>query len=231
MRRRRGLTLIEMLVASALAAMLVGLAAHVFVTASSLRGRLREAGTASADLRRAHEMIARDLHSATIAPDDTGLQFGTSSSGYGTGSDILRFATTVGEPLLATRKVGETALIQYSITSETGETGDAGLWRFENAYPLPTDESEPPPERATLILPGARAVSYLFYSETEQNWLNSWEDQVGLPTAIRMEIVLGSGPETREEEARLESWVFTLPSARHQTALAAEAQASTEATQ
>src|SRR5687768_12204490 len=112
--RPRGMTLLEVLVAAGLAAVLLLLTAQVFRSALDARTRLVEISGDLTALRRAYETISRDMHSATVPPDDSGLQFGLSATPAGRGSSVLQFASVVGEPLLAGRAATETALIQYA---------------------------------------------------------------------------------------------------------------------
>ncbi len=222
MRRRRGFTLLELLVSVTLGAALVALTAHVFGTAVRGRERLERTAGDLAALRRAYETITRDMHSATVPPDDSGWQFGLSATGAGAGSDILQFASLVGEPLLLGRAGNETALIQYAV-AEDPETGRSTLWRYETAYPVPDGAAAgggaalSQDTRAIPLLPGVTGAAYLFYSEEQQSWLQTWENQAGLPSAIRLDLTLQAG-DTEEQDGeagseRLESWVFSLPAA------------------
>lgn len=216
MTRRRGYTLIELLVAAGLASMLLFLAAQVFSTATRSRERLRERAGDTAALQRAYDAISRDLHSATVPPDDSGLQFGLSATSAGTANNVLQLASIVGEPLLAGRAANETALIQYAV-AEDPVTGRPGLWRYETPYPVPDAASGTAgePERAFVLVPGVVQASYLFYSSAQQNWLETWEGEMGLPAAIRIDLALEN--RSGEEETRTESWTFALPSAQFET--------------
>lgn len=220
--KRRAFTLIELLVAMVLAVVLLGLASQVFVAGMRSRDRLRETANDVGALRRAYEAISRDLHSATVAPDDSGLQFGLSATGAGTANNVLQMASNVGEPLLAGRAASETALIQYAV-AEDPRTGRPGLWRYETPYPVPdtTSGGNSEPQRATFLLPGVRQAGYLFYSSEQQNWIESWDGEIGLPSAIRLDLEIETRPEA--ETTYHQSWVFSLPSAPYETEEAAAA--------
>lgn len=231
--RRRGFTLIELIVAMVLAVVLLGLASQVYITGMNARARLRETASDMGALRRAYEAISRDLHSATVAPDDSGMQFGLSATGAGAANNVLQMASNVGEPLLAGRAASETTLIQYAVT-EDPRTGRPGLWRYETPYPVPdpTSGGTTEPERATFLLPGVRQAGYLFYSAEQQNWIESWEGEVGLPSAIRMDLEIETRPGA--ETTYHQSWVFSLPAAAYETeeaAAAAEAETDTGTTE
>jgi prepilin-type N-terminal cleavage/methylation domain-containing protein len=213
---RRGYTLIELLISLTLAAVLLALFAHVFRTATFARDRVQERGATAGALRRCFETMSRDIHSATIPPDDSGLQFGLATAGTtsGLGADILQFASVVGEPLLVGRPATETALIQYVVDADP-RTGTPTLWRYETPYPVPdvgtgaaglSDDT-----LMTPLLPGVIGATYLFYSNQQQTWVETWEGETGLPGAIRVDLLLQR--EGVDLEPQLQSWIFTVPAA------------------
>lgn len=215
--RRRGFTLIEVLITLALTALLLGLFAQVFRSATFARDRVQERGGVSGALRRCFETMSRDIHSATVPPDDSGVQFGLTSAGTassGSGADVLQFASVVGEPLLVGRTANETVLIQYAV-GEDPRTGAPTLWRYETAYPVPettgSSAGQSEDTRTMPLLSGVGGITYLFYSPTQQTWVETWENETGLPAAIRVDLSLLA--DATEEEPRIQSWVFSVPAA------------------
>ncbi len=228
-RIRRGFTLIELVMGVALAAMLLFVTARVFGTAMVAREKLRASNTEIESLRRAFETISRDMHSAVVPPDDSGLQFGlsdTNAAGSAFGTNALQFASTVGEPLLAGRQASETVLVQYSV-GEDPRTGKPALWRYATPYPVPEGSAPGASQdtQTTPLVPGVGGISYLFFSSEQQTWIESWEGQTGLPSAIRIDLYFGEGRRTTAEGDRQkqESWTFQLPAARFANDRAAEA--------
>lgn len=226
---RRGMTLIELLIAMTLAVLILFGASSVLGAALQARERLRESSGRTSQLRRTWEILSRDLHSAVIPPDDSGLQFGQESGGAA-GASVLQFAAITGEPMLAGRQANETVLVQYAV-NEDPRTGRPTLWRYETAYPVPEGAApsmEDGDTRALPLLPGVSGVSYFFYSPGEQNWVETWQESPGLPTAVRVDIQLEES--VREgEEPRLERWIFELPAAGWTNAQAEAAAAASEA--
>lgn len=227
--RRRGFTLIEILIAAALASVVLMLTASVMSAAFRSRERLQGAGGELSGLRRAYETISRDLHSAVVPPDDSGLQFGL-QTGAGTAANVLQFAAVVSEPMLAGRAANETSLVQYAVADDPS-TGRPTLWRYETPYPVPegTDPTQSGETRALPLLPGVSGANYLFYSASQATWVESWEGETGLPSAIRIDLALGSNAELQEGGGRQESWVFTLPAAKFANEEAEAAAAAAEA--
>jgi prepilin-type N-terminal cleavage/methylation domain-containing protein len=229
-RRRRGFTLLEVLAAATVAAIVLFLTAQVMVAAMNGKERLHATTQDMAAVRRAYDQIARDLHSSIVPPDDSGLQFGLSASDASQGTNVLQFAAIVSEPMLTGRQSNETALVQYSIADDP-RTNVPTLWRYETAYPVPAGGSgststDGTDTRALPLLPNVVGASYLFYSETDQSWIESWDGQTGLPSAIRIDLLF-QDPSNKNAQPRQESWVFQVPAAKaanEQAAATAEAQ-------
>jgi len=228
-RVRPGYTLIELLIALALGASVLLVTAQVFQTA--LRGRERLQGRAGdvARLRRAYDIISRDMHSAVLPQDDTEFQLGLSAASAGqTG---FQMATAVGDPLMAGRPANETVIVRYSVT-EDPDTGQPSLFRHETPYqpangtgpmgggPAPAAGAPDAEMRSMILLPGVASVSYMFYDPDTRQWANTWGGQTpGLPSAIRMDLVMAV-PVSASAEApaapRAEQWIFSLPAAPFQ---------------
>ena len=236
MTRRRGMTLLEVLVAMVLGAIVLTLAAQVFVATLQGRDRIRQSTSNLDALRRAYETISRDMHSATVPPDDSGLQFGLAASPAAGASNVLQFASVVGEPLLAGRAANETSLVQYAV-AEDPDSGRPTLWRYETPYPVPDGATTGGSDdtRAVKLLPGVTGASYAFYSPEQTDWVDSWEGQTGLPTSIRLDLAVTEGNDRNGNPiTRQESWVFALPAAKFandEAVAAAEAAAGTGAGQ
>lgn len=214
--RRRGFTLIEVLLAVALGVTILALAAQVFASALNGRVRLQEQNLSASSLRRAYETISRDMHSAIVPPDDSGLQFGISGNITGNTRDVLQMAAVVGEPLMAGRAANETSLVQYAIAPDP-DTGRSTFWRYETPYPLPEGGSieSDPSTRAIPLLVGVEDATYTFFSASQSNWIQTWDGETGLPTAIRVDLAFEPTEQKNGKTvtARTESWIFQLPAA------------------
>lgn len=223
---RRGFTLLEVLIAAAIGAVLLLLTSQVFTAAARTRERLFGTATEQSALRRTFETMSRDMHSALVPPDDSGLQFGLSTGAGGVGSNVLQFAAGVGEPILAGRAANETVLVQYAIAPDP-ETGRPALWRYDTAYPVPEGAQPGTSQdtRSQLLLREVTAATYLFYSAGTQEWKQSWDEEPGLPAAIRVDLAFQGRDGTGEPSQ--ESWVFSLPASPYAT----DEAAANEATQ
>lgn len=230
MKRRRGFTLIEVLVAAAFGTTLLLLTAHVFHTALNGRERLRHTAEDSSALRRAFDVMSRDLHSAVVPPEDAGFQFGLAAEQGTSVVTPFQFATANAEPVLLTRAGNETQLVQYSVDVDP-RTGRPMLWRRTVGYPSPNQTSPFDADDAGLVplLPGVSAITYTFYSTDQQTWVDTWEGETGLPTAVRIDLIIEDRGATARSVPRQESWTFNLPAARFANDEAAAADTAAEA--
>ncbi len=212
MTRRAGFTLLELVVATAMLTALGARCAMVFRATWSGRDRLRTHIQDMGSLSRTYEVMMRDFHCAVVPPDDSGLQFG-SGGATGGGTNVLQFAAALGEPLLAGRQANETVLVQYSIIADP-DTARPTLYRIETPYPIQDSllASAQPSGRGTALLPGVIGATYVFFSSDQQDWVNSGAGLTGLPTAVRVDLILEG--QRQSQEQRSESWVFSMPAAK-----------------
>lgn len=230
--RRRAFTLIELMVAMTIGAMMLMIAASMFSVGLKGRDRIGRQASDAATLRRTFETMSRDMHSAILPPDSSGVQFGLTTDPASTGSDALQLASTVGEPILAGRAANETVLVEYVVTDDPRDNVPT-LFRYETAYPSSnggtggagglSSDTKPIP-----LVRGVVGVTYMFYDADQQNWLQSWDGQTGLPAAVRVDLLL-QNPENKDPnvEPRQESWVFSLPSSKYINDQAAAAAGNT----
>jgi prepilin-type N-terminal cleavage/methylation domain-containing protein len=216
-RPSRGFTLIEVLIAATIGATVVVLTAHVFHVAMQARNRLQVRTAGLIQLRRAYDIIARDVHSAINPPAESETPFGFITTP--SGRSALQFATTVGDPMLVSRSANETVFVEYVIDDDP-DTGIPTLFRFETPYP-PADTSQAgmsgdPDMRITPLLRGVTDATFLFYSTDQQNWLETWDSQAGMPTAIRLDFLQRDLDANGNQEPHHESWTFSLPGVKFQ---------------
>lgn len=217
-RRRRGLTLIELIVASTMAAVLLWATSAAFRAAIDTRNRLTGRSAELAELRRAHDAIARDFHSCAMPPEDSSIFFGMTTQQDQFGPGNLALASTIGEPLLASRPTSEMVIVRYVLSQDpldrTGKTGV--LFRYAVPHPEGAEGATvagiDADTRQQPLLRNVDAVSYLFYSEERKDWVQTWEQETGLPLAVRMDLSMHRPGEAAG--SKLESWIFQIPAAK-----------------
>jgi hypothetical protein len=153
-----------------------------------------------------------------MPPDDSSIFFGLTNQQDQFGPGNLALAATVGEPLLASRPTSEIVIVRYVLGEDpldrTGKTGT--LYRYGVPHPEGAEgatvagvDSE---TRQQPLLRNVDAVTYLFYSEERRDWVQTWEQETGLPLAVRMDLSMHRPGEAAG--SKLETWIFQLPAAK-----------------
>lgn len=128
LRGRRGFTLVEMLVAMAILAMIVLLMSRIFADGTSAYRHGMKTSDQNLQGRVILDFIARELKQAII-DDNLIMRLQTSDNPYGTGlGDWISFATLGGEE----QSMREVRLVRYYVRSNPREIGGARV----NTYQL-----------------------------------------------------------------------------------------------
>ena len=190
LRWRTGFTLIEVLMASAAAALILVAVYGVFGKAMKLRDDATER-TRMGRLRiRAAAVIRNDLRNALIS----GGELATTLHGDRESTDSrfpgnLEFTTTTGRNLFGDGPAGDLQTVQYWVANDPVAGGvDAGILSRAVHRNLLAEVIDVPP--AEPLLAGVTALEVAFYNG--QSWEESWEvtdTEKTLPQAIRVRIV------------------------------------------
>ncbi|MFO8008151.1 MAG: prepilin-type N-terminal cleavage/methylation domain-containing protein [Candidatus Brocadiia bacterium] len=196
MKRRSGFTLVELLVASSMLAVL-GLAGYSVFAASVRSGqKARRVGAMVANGQRALAGIVRDLR-ALVVHDGTGLT-SLDATTEGRSTDTLDFIAlrTRGEPEPGTAGRCE---VGYYIDVDP-DTEAEWLVRREDAAP---DDEPLSGGQATPAGPGVAELDLQFYDGTL--WSDGWSEN-SLPRLVKVGIVV-TDTEREEEPLYLETTV------------------------
>ncbi|MBI3912147.1 MAG: hypothetical protein HY320_14605 [Armatimonadetes bacterium] len=180
------MTLLELLVAMSLAALMLIATAGAFQAAARTRARLRERTPRLAALRAAFHIMQRDLRSITYAPSPADYPVFADANAVASQypQQILQFASAASDPLLAGRPSPGVSFLQYEIASDP-RTGRPGLWRHETPYPVPPPESTSASDRrSALLLPDAVSLQVQFFDPSTGEWMPTWEATDHLPSAV-----------------------------------------------
>jgi len=185
MQTNRGFTLIEILVAIAIASLLLLGIYGVFGSLSSARNQIEASGAAYHQARVLFERIGRELHSLTPpANNKTTLHGGTDQRGR----SYLELISTATTPMAGVP--GGTATIRY-LRSEDRTPGSSGqaLYRQERPWWETDDE-----KLGQRLLAAVAEFKVRFYDGSQ--WLDEWAAGAGnLPDAVEINLVLDSGGE------------------------------------
>jgi type II secretory pathway pseudopilin PulG len=185
-----GFTLLEIIIATSIMAMLLVAIHAAFFSALGLREKTIDALEASLPVEEALQTMQRDL--ANIVASTNGTFFGplqtTNPTNALPGQVGPDFYTSGGE-LDGMVQWGNVEKIDYLLTAPTNGTGGPGqdLVRAITRNLLPVNPPAVPDEKRTL-LSGVQSLTFLYYDGTQ--WDPSWDttQQTNLPLAIKVQI-------------------------------------------
>lgn len=194
-----GFTLIEILLALAISAIVLVGIGTVFYGAIRLRERTAAAIEASAPVSQALSIIRRDLQGA-LPPGGSGSylslagDFKATATGNSGGSGRLQLLTTTGA-LNDSDPWSDVQEVVYELRDPVPPGNGSGrdLTRSVVRNVLPTTQ----PEMADqAILENVRSIEFECYDG--MNWQSSWDTSAGntnLPTAVKVRFTMASGKE------------------------------------
>lgn len=192
--RRRGFTLVEILIATMAFAVLLAALHTVLFSALKLRREAGERINAIELRRQAARVLARDLRNGWLGAFDATL-LGRSDSGDGGRADTLDFYTTTGT-VTDTAPWGEVQRVVYYLaepdrttTNTLGRTLTRAVYRN-----LLTDVEETP--ETTPLLRHVASFELAYYDGTD--WQDTWDSTLrddAPPEAVRVRLTFAEPPE------------------------------------
>lgn len=202
--RRRGFTLLELLLAIAVFSVVLGAIHVVFFSALRLRNRTSESIERSLPLQQTLAIIKRDLANL-VPPGGTlswALQSTPTTSSTTTGATLPRPANRGNGPLFYTATAlvddnaywGEVQRVSYFLAAPTNDTPGMDLYRSvaRNLLPLTQDETDD-----QFLMSGVAAITFQYYDGNA--WKDTWDSTVAdtatgltnrLPAAIKVQLEL-----------------------------------------
>jgi type II secretion system protein J len=189
-----GFTLVEILIATSIMAMLLVAIHAAFFGALRLREKTIDSVEASLPVEQALQIMQRDL--ANIVISTNGIFFGplqtTNPTNALPGQIGPDFYTSGGE-LDGMVPWGNVEKIDYLLAAPTNGTGGPGqdLVRAITRNLLPTTQ-QPLPEEKHTLLSGVQSLTFLYYDGTQ--WSTAWDttQQTNLPLAIKVQIQMAA---------------------------------------
>jgi prepilin-type N-terminal cleavage/methylation domain-containing protein len=202
--RRRGLTLIELIVAISIGSMVIAAVLAVLTSAN----RTQDLGERRSDLfqcvRVSLDRIQQDLQLAVTRANDEQFTFiGTDAVEDGLPMDSLEFTSAAGDPLSSLLPTGDLLRLQYYIDTDD-ETEQTGFVR--SAIPLPLPDTITPTQEdlsSRTYCPWAVGLDINYYDATQQDWAEEWQDRTDLPTAVRLVLYVLPEPPTDAVEVNV----------------------------
>jgi len=176
----RGFTLIEVLVAVAISALLIATVYGIFAPVSDARDRLEREAAVYHEARSLFDRLGKEIRSAYAKKRYPECSFTGGMSGRG--DPYVEFSTTAGR-LLEGRSAG-LSLVRYELLPQRGSEGPA-LYRTETPLPIRLGD-EPTPVKLAGDLAELR-----FRFRGEEGWVESWT--AGLPLMVEVTAVFDAG--------------------------------------
>ncbi len=193
MNRRRAFTLVEVIVASILVAMIAGATTIVLSRAIKSRDTAIAKEEAFGRAQAAASVIARDIRSAARDGDLRSALVRLVPGGgaeAATARDELILVSITGRPIRPTPEnpEGPAHEVQYRVVEGVQTDEAPSLWRREDPY---ADDYPDAGGIATPVVPGIKGLKLEVYDG--QTWTNEWDsDSLGYPMAVRLTVTATS---------------------------------------
>lgn len=175
--REQGFTLVEILVAISIGAILLTTIYGVFSSVSGARDRLEAVGEEYHQVRVLYDRMASEIRSGyfNAGSKQTRLVGGSNTQGF----PFLEFSTTLSTPLFGGRP-GGVSLVRYEQLEMEQE-----IRLYRNEWPLLNAQPEQDPQ---LLIIGLKTFSLRYYNGSD--WQDEWDSQLAgkLPEMIELTV-------------------------------------------
>ena len=192
-----GFTLMEVLVAMAILALVTGILFGTFSQSARLKRRTEATQTRNHTARLAMLRMAREIEMAFLSDaDDPSVQVRrTFFTGEGAGEDTaLTFSWFGHQRLRYDAPEGDTSVVSYFLADDPDERGVVNLMRRETRH-IASAEPEQIPGETYIMCPDVVELSLSFYDFVNKEWEDSWDTRSVdsrdyLPSHVRITLVV-----------------------------------------
>jgi general secretion pathway protein J len=195
-RAARGVTLVEVLIAAAITAMIGALVAGSFRRAAAARELVDAQDERFTGARVALTRMAREVSGAFLSDHYDRKRFRerpTVFDGKDRGErDTLLFATMTHDRLLRDAKESDQAVVEYGVDAHPQREGELALFRREK----PRIDDDPDRGGSTaLVAENVKAFDVQYWDWKRQEWAREWSSAGAehpniLPTRVRFQLTL-----------------------------------------
>jgi general secretion pathway protein J len=196
-RRARGFTLIEVMLALALMALVTALLWGTFAQTARVKRRIEQTQDRTHTLRVALMRMSREIEMAYVsASEAVGIQERrTMFSGRSHGDfDELRFSWFGHQRLRGDAAEGDTALVHYFTARDPDDSTLTNLMRRETRR-LEAKDPKLIPGETYLLCPNIVRLKFAYYDYKQKDWREEWDTTKAdglqyLPTQIRIALTV-----------------------------------------
>jgi prepilin-type N-terminal cleavage/methylation domain-containing protein len=196
-RRQGAFTLIEVMLALALMALLTALLWGTFAQTAKVKKRIEQAQDRTHTLRVALMRMSREIEMAFVsASESIGVQerrtmfSGTAHNDF----DELRFAWFGHQRMRADAAEGDTALVHYFTAPDPDDPLVTNLMRRETRR-LEAKDPKLIPGETYLLCPAISRLKFAYYDYKQKDWREEWDTTTAdglqyLPTQVRISLTV-----------------------------------------
>jgi general secretion pathway protein J len=194
-RRQRGFTLIEVMIAVSITAVIGAMALGAFQRAHAARVAVEQQDERVAGARAALGRISRELEGAFLSDHFDRVRFRDRPTVFkgrdGGDRDTLLFATMAHTRALRDAKESDASVVEYSVDADPDLPGAYALFRREKVR---IDDEPDRGGTRTLLLRNVTAFDVTYWDWQKQEWVRDWAtapgDRLLLPTRVRVKLVM-----------------------------------------
>jgi general secretion pathway protein J len=194
-RRARGFTLIEVMIAVSITAVIGAMALGAFQRANAARVSVEQQDERVAGARATLGRMARELEAAFLSDHYDRVRFRDRPTVFkgrdGGDRDTLLFATMAHGRSLRDAKESDQSVLEYSVDADPDAPGEYALFRREKVRL--DDEPDRGGTRA-LLLRHVTGFDVTFWDWQKQEWVRDWSTAPGertlLPSRVRVKLTL-----------------------------------------
>ncbi len=193
--RGHGFTLVEVLIAVSITAVVGAMAVGAFQRASAARQAVEEQDERVAGARAALGRMARELQSAFLSEHFDRLRYRDRPTLFkgrgGSGRDSLLFATMAHTRAVRDAKESDQSVVEYYVDADPDAPGANALFRREK---IRIDDEPDRGGTKAALLRNVVGFEVTYWDWQKQEWAKDWStapgDRLLLPTRVRIKLTL-----------------------------------------
>ncbi len=206
--RARGFTLVELMIAMAITAVIGAAIAGAFARIDKAGDVARLQGERYASARLALTRMAREISMAYVSDHFDTTQYRERPTLFRGREDDLLFTTMAHERLWRDAKESDESLVEYQVDRDPDHPGEDALLRREKAH---IDDDAERGGRKDVVCERVARLDLRYWDRKRNEWVREWSTRAvdhaaDLPTRVRIELELrmpSGGTEKFTTEARL----------------------------